>query len=208
MTASIGDIVSKFDPIKRRGLNLSVKHHAGAVTSQTNFRNLHFEIDDATDAQWYDYGRPGNAVAVWSLAVHRGHLYAGTYEQGADEAGGVFRYVDDQRWERLGPLDGSNTVSTLAEFDGHLYTATRTDDPHGSLLEATNNQRPGGSVFRLNPDDTWTHCGRVCDEDNIFGLSVFRGQLYAWPAYAKGVYRYCGGESWERIDSPDSRLFA
>src|SRR5438132_10914488 len=29
----IGDIVSKFDPIKRRGLNLSVKHHAGAVSS-------------------------------------------------------------------------------------------------------------------------------------------------------------------------------
>jgi hypothetical protein len=204
----VGDIVSKFDPIKRRGLNLSIKSHAGAVTSQTNSRNLHFEIDDATDVCWYNYGRPGSAVAVWALAVHEGKLFAGTYEQGADESGGVFCYSHDQSWQRLGPLDGSNAVSALAEFGGHLYAATRTEDPHGSLLAATGNNAPGGNVFRLNADDCWTHCGRVCEEDNIFGLAVFEGQLFAWPAYAKGVYRYAGGEKWERITSPDSRLFA
>ena len=204
----LGDIVSIFEPSQRRGMNLSLKHHAGAVTSQSNFRNLHFEIDDETEPQWFDYGRPGNALAVWSLAVHYGQLFAGTYEQGADESGGVFRYVGDQRWERCGTLDGSNTVSALAELDGQLYAATRTDDPHGSLLEATSNKRPGGNIFRLNRDGNWSHCGRVCDEDNIFGLSVFHGHLYAWPAYAKGVYRYDGGQKWVRIESPDSRLFA
>ena len=87
----VGDIVSKFDPTHRRGLNLSVKNHAGAVTSQTNFRNLHFEVDDATEAEWRDYGRPGNAVAIWALANHHGQLFAGTYEQGSHEVGGVFR---------------------------------------------------------------------------------------------------------------------
>lgn len=204
----VGDLMSQFDPVRRRGLNLSVKHHAGAVTSQTNCRNLHFEIDDATGAQWHDYGQPGSAVAVWALAVHDGQLFAGTYEQGADEAGSVFRYEGDQKWARLDPLDGSNTVSALAEFQGELYAATRTEDPHGSLLAATSNTRRGGNVFRLNAEHTWTHCGRVCEEDNIFGLSVFNGHLYAWPAYAKGVYRYEGGQKWMRIESPDSRLFA
>jgi hypothetical protein len=204
----IGDILSQFDPVHRRGFNLSVKHHAGAVTSQTNYRNLHFEVDDATDPQWFDYGRVGSAVAVWSMAVHAGELYAGTYEGGADEYGRVFRYAGDQRWECCGPLDGSSSVSGLAEFHGQLYAATKTEDPHGSLLDPTQNKRPGGNVYRLNEDDTWTHCGKVCDQDNLFGLTVFRGRLYAWPAYAKGIYQYESGTNWRRVGSPDSRLLA
>jgi Concanavalin A-like lectin/glucanases superfamily len=205
---AIGDILSQFDPAARRGLTLSVTHHAGAVTSQTNFRHVQFGVDDGTDPQWNDLGRVGNAVAVWALAVHEGLLYAGTYEHGANEAGRVYRHVADREWEPCGRLDGSNTVSAMAVLNDQLYAATRTEDPHGSLLEPTANRCPGGNVFQLNRDGSWTHCGKVCEEDNIFGLSVFRGDLYAWPAYAKGIYRYDGGTDWSRIPSPDSRLFA
>jgi hypothetical protein len=208
VVGTIGDIISQFDPVTRRGFNLSVKSHAGAVTSQTNFRNLHFEVDDATEPKWYDYGRVGNAVAIWGLAVHEGQLFAGTYEQGTEASGGVYRYIKDQQWEPCGPLDGSNAVSSLAVFDGQLYAATKTEDPHGSLLDPALNKQPGGNVYRLNDDGSFTHCGKVCDQDNIFGLTVFEQNLYAWPAYAKGVYCYEGGTQWRRINSPDSRLLA
>lgn len=202
----VGDIVSKYDPVNRRGFHLSVKDHAGAVTSQTNFRNLHFEADDACAREWNDFGKVGNAVAVWSLAVHRGELYAGTYEQAANESGRIYRYLGNQQWKCCGPLDGSNTAIALTVFEDNLYAATKTEDPHGSLLKPTPNQKPGGNVYRLNCDETWTHCGKVCDQNNIFGMAVFRDRLYAWPAYAKGVYRYEGGTEWRKINSPDSRL--
>lgn len=204
----VGDIVSQFDPVNRRGFSLTVKHHAGAVTSQTNYRNLHFEADDATKPQWHDCGRLGNALSIWSLAVYDGRLYAGTYEGGANECGRVFRYAGGQQWECCGPLDGSSSASALAVFDGHLYVATKTEDPHGSLLDPTSNKSPGGSVFRLNDDESWTYCGKVCEQDNIFGLSVYRGRLYAWPAYSKGIYVYESDTNWRRIPSPDSRLLA
>ena len=82
----------------------------------------------------------------------------GTYEQGADESGRVYRYLGNKSWECCGWLDGSNAVSALAVCDAHLYAATKTDDPHGSLLAPTRNKRAGGNIYRLNHDGTWTHC--------------------------------------------------
>ena len=49
----IGDIISKYDCASRKGFNLTVKHHAGVVSTQSNHRNVHFGIDD----DWCPCGR-------------------------------------------------------------------------------------------------------------------------------------------------------
>ncbi len=42
---TIGDILSKFDPSARQGINFGVVSHAGVTSAQTNYRNVHFGID-------------------------------------------------------------------------------------------------------------------------------------------------------------------
>src|SRR5687767_269156 len=56
----IGDLVSKYDPARRVGFNLSVTHRQGVTHSQANFRQIHFGIDDGRQDQpeWLDHGRP------------------------------------------------------------------------------------------------------------------------------------------------------
>ncbi|HIG16242.1 MAG TPA: hypothetical protein EYQ31_02510 [Candidatus Handelsmanbacteria bacterium] len=118
----IGDIVSKYDDASRKGFNLTVKHHAGVVSTQSNYRNVHFGIDDDMVPLWQDCGRAGNAVVIAALAVYEGKLYAGTYEPGK-ERGHVYRYEGGQEWSDLGSCDKSNKVSALAVYQGKLYAA-------------------------------------------------------------------------------------
>lgn len=202
----IGDIASKYDDGKCNGFNLSVMHHAGVVSSQTNYRNLAFGIDDGTKPVWQDCGRLGNAETVWSLAVYNGQLFAGTYE-GGKGCGHVYRY-NGKNWVDSGILDGSNNVAGMAVFNGKLYAATQHHDAHGSLLSLSENNTPGGKVFRYEGDDNWVDCGKVCDADNLLGLVVYENELYTMPMYAIGVYRYEGGTRWSRIDSPNSRFLS
>ena len=203
----IGDIVSKYDDASRKGFNLTVKHHAGVVSTQSNYRNVHFGIDDDMVPLWQDCGRAGNAVVIAALAVYEGKLYAGTYEPGKDR-GHVYRYEGGQEWTDLGSCDKSNKVSALAVYQGKLYAATQKHDGHGSLLPLSQNCNPGGSVFRFEGQNNWIDCGRVCEADNLLSLVVHRGRLYTSPMYTKGIYRYEGGKEWSKFPSPDSRLFA
>ena len=57
----IGDLVSKFDPVARRGFQLSAVSNFGVTsTAQSNRRQLSFGIDDGRiDPEWTDCGRPG-----------------------------------------------------------------------------------------------------------------------------------------------------
>ena len=73
----LGDLVSKYDPAARRGLNWCIKSGAGMTNSQANDRNVHFGIDAGTEPVWSDRGRPGNAVYVMAMAVHDGKLFVG-----------------------------------------------------------------------------------------------------------------------------------
>ena len=79
----LGDLVSQYDPVTRRGLNWCIKSGAGMTNSQANDRNLQFGIDAGTEPRWTDCGRPGNAVYVMAMAVHDGCLFVGTCEAGA-----------------------------------------------------------------------------------------------------------------------------
>ena len=108
-----GDIVSRYAPGPRTGFQLSLLNNAGVTAAQANYRHLHFGIDAGSEGAWADCGRPGNNLRVYSLCVFRGDLYAGTFESGADEAGGVYRYDGKSGWEPCGSPDAANTVASL-----------------------------------------------------------------------------------------------
>ena len=144
-----GDIISKFDPATRTGLNFGTLNYAGVTAAQAHHRNLHFGIDDGLqEPSWVDCGRPGNNLRVYSLAVYNGDLYTGTFEWGADEAGHMYRYAGGQTWEDCGSPDPCNTVASLAVYKGELYGGVSRYKAGGSALEDSPNKHPGGAIYR------------------------------------------------------------
>lgn len=80
-TEVVGDILSQFNPETRQGWQVSVLTNTGMTsTAQSNYRNLHFGIDNGHLGSWTDCGRPGQAVKISALSTLGGHLYAGTFE--------------------------------------------------------------------------------------------------------------------------------
>ena len=199
----LGDIVSMYDPVRRKGFNLSIKIHAGVASTQANYRNLEFGIDDAKiDPAWTDRGRPGNNVFVCALAAHDGHLYAGTFETGADETGHVYRYAGGTEWTDCGSPDASNSVFCLAVNKGRLYAGTARYRASGSALPDSPNKEPGGRVYRYEGGKKWADCGRLGDANEVFAMTVYRGKLHAIAMYTPGVYEHDGGTSWKNIGTP------
>ena len=85
---ALGDVISQFDPKARRGFHLTLVNAAGVTSSQANYRNVHFGIDNGQqEDEWTDHGRMGNAVLIFTIAVHDGQLFAGTCEAQEDESG-------------------------------------------------------------------------------------------------------------------------
>src|SRR5207245_1697940 len=72
-----GDLASLYDPVQRKGFYLTIKSNA-VTSSQANSRHLQFGIDNDKKSAWLDCGRPGKAILAFAMAVHEGHLYAGT----------------------------------------------------------------------------------------------------------------------------------
>jgi outer membrane protein assembly factor BamB len=198
-----GDLVSKYDPATRRGLNWCIKNGAGMTNSQANDRNVHFGVDSGTEPVWSDRGRPGNAVYVMAMAVHDGKLFVGTCEAGPGEAGRVFRYDGGARWVDCGSPDRCNAVTSLAAFGGKLYAGTGKYRLAGSALPESTNANPGGKIVRYDGDGHWADCGRLPDVEAVGGMVVFRGELYASSLYKPaGFFRYRGGGAWRRCSLP------
>lgn len=203
-----GDVISRYDARRRRGLHLTLKTNAGVTTTQANFRNLQFGVDADRASKWVDCGRPGNAVLAFALATHNGQLWAGTCEPGKDEAGRVYRYGGGQRWIDCGAPADCNAVTALAEFEGKLYAGTGKYRLRGSSLAESENPHLGGSVYRWD-DGTWTDCGRLAGVEAIGGMAVFRGQLYASSLYRPaGFFRYDGERQWTACETPGKRVEA
>jgi hypothetical protein len=214
---SIGDLLSKFDVARRQGVQLYALTNDGVTsTSTANSRQLSFGGDDGTDPAWTDCGRPGNATLVAALAVADGTLYAGTLEIGAAEHGHLWRHAGGQEWVDLGNPAGTNAVHAVTEHRGALYCATSRYNCDGSVLGPTLNQTPGGHVFRVETDGTWTDCGQPGAEgavpeetetagynsgkaDDTCALTVFRGDLYCVSNHRRNVFRHAGGQQWENV---------
>jgi len=204
----LGDIVGKFDPIGRKGLNFCIQNFHGVTSTQSNFRNVFFGIDDARlEPQWTDCGRPGDNMMVWALCVYAGDLYAGTFETGKDQAGHVYRYTHGDTWVDCGSPYPSNAVTSLAVYDGKLYAAASHYRSGGSALAESDNTVRGGRVFRYEGGTDWTNCGQVADIEGIGGMTVFKGKLYASSIVAPpGLYRYEGGTTWTDCGNPGGGL--
>ena len=238
---TVGDLVSRFDPVSGRGFSLSCVSNSGVTsTSQANLRGLQFGIDagrlpDAADpaagdlvmqpSPWIDRGRPGAAVHVAALHTSAGDLFAGTFEIEAGERGHLWRYGGGDLWHDLGGTpDGSSVVDAIARFDGGLYCGTGRYMPMGSALGATRNDRPGGTVWRVDGDGGWVDCGRPGGEDatpeevevpgydtgkadQASALTVFEGRLYCTSFHRRGAFVYEGGKDW-RCVGPGERLIS
>lgn len=204
----LGDILCKYDPTARRGFQLGLMHYSGVTSSTPNCRNLQFGIDNGkVDAEWKDCGRPGNAVCVFSLCVFNNELFAGTFETGKTEVGRVWRYRGGTEWDDCGAPFGSNAVTALAEYEGQLYAAASHYRSRGSSLAESENETPGGRIFRYEGLATWTEVGRLEGHEAIHSLTVYRGKLYASSLYAPpGVYRYDSDGTWTFCGHPGGRI--
>ncbi len=202
-----GDILSKFCGTSRRGFNFGIQTAAGVASSQSNWRNVFFGIDDEkVEPDWTNNGRPGNAQCVMGLAVHAGSLYAGTYEGGAAETGHVYRFAGGAAWEACGAPADCNAVSTLAVYDGDLYAGVSCYRAQGSSLPESPNRRPGGSVYRYAGGKEWVDCGQLGDAEDVFGLAVYDGELYGSAMYSAGMFKYAGGKTWLPCGDPGTRV--
>ena len=201
-----GDLISRYDPQRRRGLQLSLKSNAGVTFSQANHRQLQFGIDDNRSSEWVDCGRPGEATLAFALVAHEGALYAGTCEPGKDQRGRVYRYTGDQQWIDCGAPDLSNAVTTLAVHDGRLYAGTGRYRLAGSALAESENSQLGGKVFRYEGQQRWTDCGQLPDAEAVGGLVQYRGRLCASSLYKPaGFFRYEQGTDWTDCGVPDGK---
>lgn len=200
-----GDLVSWYDPQRRRGFHLTLKTQS-VTTSVANDRHLQFGIDDDRPGNWIDCGRPGQALLAFALAVHQGELYAGTCEPGSAETGHVHRYAGDGNWIDCGAPDGSNAVTSLAVFDGHLFAGTGKYRVAGSALPESENAVLGGRIFRYAGERNWIDCGQLPNAEAIGGMVVFQGRLYASSLYRPaGFYRYEGESHWTDCGTPDGK---
>lgn len=198
-----GDLVSQYDPKKRRGFHLTLKSNPGVTASVANWRHLQFGIDDDNPSAWRDCGRPGKALFAFTMATHEGALYAGTCEPGEGDSGHVYRYEAPDRWTDCGILDGSNSVTALAAHEGALYAGTGKYRVAGSHLPESPNTRLGGRVFRHQGGTNWVDCGQLPGTEAVGGLVVFQGRLFASSLYKPaGFFRYEGGTRWTRL--PDA----
>jgi len=201
-----GDLLSQYDPAKRRGFHLTLKSNLGVTSNQANWRHLKFGIDDDRATEWGDRGRPGRALFAFALATHEGALYAGTCEPGKTESGRVYRYASAQKWADCGALDGANSVTAFAVHQGALYAGTGKYRVAGSALPESENTALGGRVFRYAGQRRWIDCGQLPQTEAVGGLVVFRGRLYASSLYKPaGFFRYEGGTRWTDCGTPDGR---
>ena len=223
----VGDIAGKFDPRTRRGFNLLVLTSDGVTcAAQANRRHLQFGIDDGRiESAWRDHGRPGAAVKICALTSAKGSLFAGTFERGCDEVGRLWRHDGGQNWIDLGNPEDCNSVYTIAEHEGELFVGTARYKAMGSALGETLNQKPGGRIYRVSDEGTWTDCGHPGAEDatpeSADGLGYetgkadaatalisYRGRLYAMHVYRRGVFQYEGGTSWSEVGKLDLRALS
>lgn len=205
-TAVLGDIAC-LSQAGRGLINLGF-HHGHSTGSRRNRRNLFFGIDDDTAPSWIDHGRLGTALFVTSLAVHGGHLYAGTYEDDPDHIGRVYR-LENGAWTDCELPLSANSVTALASHEGKLFAGTTRYRAGGSGLPDSPNTEPGGEIYALDVESKrWLHAGRLAESDSVGGFAVLNGQLYAIPSYTEGLFRLTGENSWEGLGGPGRRLLA
>ena len=196
LTSVIGDLLTKYDPDRRKGFNFGIKGSSPAYCSMSDAKNLHFGIDNAINGSWLDCGRPSKTnPLINTLTVYRGELYTGIADASKPEdACHVFRYAGGTDWVdcgRVGTHPLAVSVCSMIVHKGHLYAGTGVYD-----WERANAGVGGPShVYRYAGGTHWEDCGQIGNAYRLMPLASFKGDLYAGGDDMK-CYRYESDGNW------------
>lgn len=207
----LGDILSKYDPVHRKGFTLNLKSSSGGYQSCGDDRHVYFGIDNGRRSDWQDCGRPSetsNYVSN-SLTVFDGNLYAAiTDAKSKQDWCHVFRYEGGQKWTDCGRVGSGNTtgVMSLIVHQGSLYAATTTYD----WTRVFSGDYDPVRIYRYEGGTRWADCGQPGSCLRINCIASYRGKLYAggdrglllpgerqWKGRPYKVYVYDGGTQWK-----------
>ena len=209
MTHVFGDILAKFDPIGRTGLNLHIAGSSPAYSAMSDQRHVHFGIDDGYVGPWRDFGKPERSnSSVTATATWQGELYAGIADADTPQkACRVFRYGGEQTWHdcgRLGNDDKILSVMSMLVHNDRLYAGGGNWDWDKALIKMPGFISGKVHVFEYQGGTEWRDLGQVGEGHRIMSLGSFDGDLYAGLGQEGGgkVFRYTGSE-WLDCGAPD-----
>jgi len=195
----LGDILSKYDPDRRKGINISVGGSSQNYSSVSDIRNLYFGIDNGVNGSWIDCGRPWKSnPLIATLTVYKGKLYTGIADASKPEdACRVFCYGGGTEWTdcgRLGRDPLTLSICSMIVHKGQLYAGTGVWNWEKAFAGI------GGPthVYRYEGGTEWRDCGRFGNGYRVMSLASFQGDLYASDD-AGGCYRYDGGTNWSLV---------
>lgn len=196
----IGDVLSKYDPQRRKGFTLGIKASSCGYNSQGNDKHIYFGIDNAKLSDWIDCGRPSEVSNyVNGLTVFDGELYAVTAEaEKVEDWCHVYRYENGQKWTDCGRLGNLKTtgVGPIIVHDGRLYAATCTYD----WRRVTTGDYDACHVYCYEGGKKWKDCGQPGNYHRIMCIASYKGKLYVGGDDNTGglykVYVYEGDNQW------------
>lgn len=206
-----GDLLSKWDAAKRRGINLYIAGSSSGYSGICDSRHVHFGIDDRHVGPERDHGMPCSSNSLISnLVVFEGKLYAGIADA-ADpaEAARVFR-LEGNKWEDCGRLGDDPTIPSVMSMvvhDGRLYAGTGAWDWVRAFGKVKEQPPPRSTrVFVYKGGKTWDDLGAVGKGSRVLCLASFKGTLFAGLDSAGGgrLYRL-DGKRWIDCGAPDGR---
>jgi len=191
-----GDIVTQYDPDRRRGLNLTITASAPGYSSVSDARNLLFGIDDGVVGEWVDCGRPlPDNPLISTLIVYKGDLYTGTADAtDPRDACHVYRYAGGKEWVdcgRVSPDLGTPSIYSVVVHEGGLYVGTGAWD----WEKAWTGDTGPNHVYRYEGGTTWHDCGQFGEGYRVMSLASYQGKLYAADDKQR-VYRFDGDGRW------------
>ncbi len=116
----------------------------------------------AGGTKWIDCGRQAAEHQTYSILVHQGDLYTGTWPHGS-----VFRYDGGTTWTSVGRLGDELEVMAMAVYNGKCYAGTL----------------PLAQVYRYDGGTTWTCTGQLDKTPDVkyrraWSMAVYRGRLF------------------------------
>ncbi len=208
MTHVFGDVLSKFDPVGRSGLNLHVAGSSPAYSAMSDQRHVHFGIDDGHVGSWHDLGKPEPSNAnVTTLATWRGDLYAGIADAATpQQACRVFRYSGGE-WIDCGRLCADPnvlSVQSMLVHNGKLYAGSGNWDWEKSWGTVPGFTPSKVHVYEYQGGTDWRDLGQVGEGYRLMCMGSYAGDLYAGMDKAGGgkVFRY-SGDNWTACGAPD-----
>ena len=179
----IGDIISKYDPVHRKGINLSISAQSSTYSSVSDVRSVYFGIDDAAEGIWEECGKPSPTnTGITNLVVWKGVLYAGISDAvNPHDACRVFRYEGGKTWTDCGRITPDLkilTVHSMIVHKGELYSGSGVWD-WLKLVAGYSEHIESTRLYRYEGGQKWHDCGLTCEGDRVFTLASYKGKLFA-----------------------------